>query len=57
MKGKDIILSNFLSRPTHDDNYLHNIIPISFNMHSALCENYYNLYNKRKVLGADMVCR
>ena len=33
MKGKDVILSNFLSRQTHDDSNLHDTIPISFNMH------------------------
>ena len=33
MKGKDMILSNFLSRQTHDDSNQHDIIPISFNMH------------------------
>ena len=33
MKGKDMILSDFLSRHTHDDSNPHDIIPISFNMH------------------------
>ena len=28
MKGKDMILNNFLSRQIHDDNDLHDIIPI-----------------------------
>ena len=35
MKGKDMI-SNFLSRQTHDDSNPHEIIPISFNMYKAL---------------------
>ena len=32
MKGKDMILSDFLSRQTCDDSNPHEIIPISFNM-------------------------
>ena len=36
MKGKDMILSDFLSRQKHDDSNLHEIIPISFNMQSLL---------------------
>ena len=43
MKGKDIILSDFLSRQTHDNSNPHETIPISFNMHNVLHENYYNL--------------
>ena len=35
MKGKDMILSDFLSRQTHDDSNRHDIIPISFNMHNT----------------------
>ena len=34
MKGKDMILSSFLSRQTHGDSNSHDIIPISFNMHN-----------------------
>ena len=41
MKGKYMILSNFLSRQMHDDSNPHKIIPISFNMYNALYENYY----------------
>ena len=32
IKGKDMILSDFLSRQKHDDSNPHEIIPISFNM-------------------------
>ena len=32
MKGKDMILSDFLSRQKNDDSNPHEIIPISFNM-------------------------
>ena len=42
MKGKDMILSNFLSRQKNDDSNSHEIIPISFNMCQVLDDNYYN---------------
>ena len=42
IKGKDMILSDFLSRQRHDDSDSHDIIPISFNMHNVLHEKYYN---------------
>ena len=35
MKGKDMILSDFLLRQTHDDSDPHNIIPIFFNMYKT----------------------
>ena len=47
MKGKDMILSDFLLGHTHDDSNLHDIIRISFNMHRALCENYYSIKIKK----------
>ena len=43
MKGKDMILSDFLSRQKHDDSYPHEIILISFNMYNALYEIYYRI--------------
>ena len=43
MKGKDMILSDFLSRQMHDTSNLHEIIPISFNMYNALYETYYRV--------------
>ena len=48
MKGKDMILSNLLSRQTHDDSDPHDIIPISFNMHKTLYENYYKMETKER---------
>ena len=36
-----MILSNFLSRQTHDTSDPHEIIPISFNMYKALDKIYY----------------
>ena len=43
IKGKDLILSDFLSRQVEDDSNLHEIIPISFNIWEILQENYHNL--------------
>ena len=43
IKGKDMILSCFLSRQKHDDSNPHEIIPISFNMQSILHDRYYNM--------------
>ena len=50
MKGKDMILSDFLSRQTHDNSNPHNIIPISFNMHKPLYENCYSIETKERYL-------
>ena len=43
IRGKDMILSAFLSRQKHDDSDPCDIIPKSFNMHNVLHEKYYNL--------------
>ena len=43
MKGKDMILSDFLSRQPHDNSNPHEVTPIPFNMYNALYENYYNI--------------
>ena len=43
MKGKDMVLSDFLSRQKHDDSDPHEIIPILFNMSNALYETYYRI--------------
>ena len=40
MKGTDMILSDFLSRQTHDNSNPHEVIPISFNMYNTLYKNY-----------------
>ena len=42
MKGKDMILSDFLSGQKNDDSNPHEIIPISFNMCQIFDDNYYN---------------
>ena len=41
IKGKDMVLSDLLSRQNNDDSNPHEIIP--FNMHKVLQENYYNI--------------
>ena len=43
IKGKDMVLSDFLSRQKTDDSNPHEIIPISFRLRRVLCENYYRL--------------
>ena len=43
IKGKDMILSDFLSRQIEDDSNLHEIIPISFNIKEVLKESYQNM--------------
>ena len=43
IKGKDMILSDILSRQIEDDSNLHEIIPISFNIWDVLQDNYHQL--------------
>ena len=50
MKEKDVILSDFLSRQTHDDSNLHDLIPTSLNMHNTLHEIYYKIKIKERYL-------
>ena len=38
-----MVLSDFLLRQTNDNSNPHEIIPISFNIHQVLQENYYSL--------------
>ena len=49
-KGKDMILSDFLSRQTHDNGDPHDIVPISFDMHNTLHEKYYNIETRDRYL-------
>ena len=42
IKGKDTVLSDFLSRQQGDHNDPHQIIPITFNMREILKQNYQN---------------
>ena len=43
IKGKDMMLSDLLSRQNNDDSNPHEIIPMSFNMHEVLQERYYKI--------------
>ena len=43
IKGKDMVLSDFLSRQQVDDSDSHEIIPISFNMRGTLKQKYYKV--------------
>ena len=43
MKGKDMILSDFLSRQIEDNSNPHEIIPISFNIWEILQESYHSM--------------
>ena len=48
IKGKDMILSDFLSRQDISDKDTREIIPISFNMRSVLQDKYYNIDEDRE---------
>ena len=50
ISGKDMILSDSLSRQKHDDSNPHEIIPIYFNMHNILHERYYNIRKSERCL-------
>ena len=50
MKGKDMILSDFLSRQTHNDSDPHDIFPIFFNMHNTLHKKYHNIEMNERYL-------
>ena len=48
IKGKDMILSDFLLRHNVDDNNPHEIIPISFNLREVLQDKYFNLEEEKE---------
>ena len=50
IKGKDMILSDFLSRQKVDDSNPCEIIPISFSMRAVLQDKYYSLENERYMI-------
>ena len=47
IKGKDMILSDFL-RQNIDDSNLHEIIPMSFNLRTVLQDKYYNVEGEKE---------
>ena len=54
IKGKDMELSDFLSRQKSHDSNPHEIIPISFNVYKILNDNYYNIekiFNTNEISG------
>ena len=55
IKGKDMVLSDFLSRQYHDDSNPHEIIPISLNMYKLLHKKYYSIGRTDKIFGTDTV--
>ena len=46
IKGKDMVLSNFLSRQRTDDSNTHELIPISFMLRSQTDKHFYQIDNK-----------
>ena len=50
IKGKDMVLSDFLSRQKQNYSNPHKIIPISFNMYKLLHKTYYNIGKTEKYL-------
>ena len=50
-----MILSDFLSRQTHNTSNLHEIIPISFNMYNALYETYLQSRSNRQIFSTDVI--
>ena len=49
IKGKGMILSDFLSRQNISDEDTREIIPISFNMRLVLQDKYYNIDEDRQI--------
>ena len=49
IKGKDIILSDFLSRQKTDDSNPHEIIPISFTLKSLVHDQFYQFHSMNKI--------
>ena len=48
IKGKDMVLSDFLSRQKTDDSNPHELIPISFTLRSQIDNYFYQIDNKNK---------
>ena len=45
IKGKDMVLSNFLSRQKTDDSNPHELIPISFSLRDQVSDDFYHIDN------------
>ena len=48
IKGKDMILNDFLSRQKNYDSNLHKVIPMSFNMQNILHDRYHNIGERKE---------
>ena len=46
IKGKDMVLSDFLSRQKMDDSNPHELIPISFSLRDQVSDHFYCIDNK-----------
>ena len=49
IKGKDMVLSDFLSRQKMDDSSPHEIIPISFTLKSLVSNHFYQINSMNKI--------
>ena len=49
IKGKDMVLSDFLSRQRTDDNNPHELIPISFSLKDQVSDYYYHIDNENNL--------
>ena len=49
IKGKDMVLSDFLSRQKTDSSNPHEIIPISFTLKSLMGNHFYQINNMNKI--------
>ena len=54
IKGKDMVLSDFLSRQKVDNSNPHEIIPISFSLRKVLHDSFYRLRNLTKITDSEM---
>ena len=50
IKGKDMVLSDFLSRQKMDNSKPHEIIPISFSLKSVLHESYFRISDLTRII-------
>ena len=53
IKGKDMVLSNFLSRQKTDDSNPHELIPISFSLRDWVSDYFYRINNEIKLPRKD----
>ena len=53
IKGKDMVLSNFLSRQQTDDSNPHELIPISFSLRDQVSDYFYRIDNENSLPRKD----